>query len=75
MAPPASVRPVLGARLATTLPAAATSSKVATDRPFKLLLGHCMGILPLANAKAAGVGSAAMVRAGHLPALPLRTRT
>jgi len=64
-----------GARLATTLHAAATSSKVAIDRPFKLLLGRCMETLPLANAKAAGVGLAAMVGAqNHLPAIPLGTK-
>ncbi len=60
--PPASVRLASVARLAVIL-YAATPSKVALGRPFKLPLGHCMEILPLANAKAAGVGSAAMVRA------------
>lgn len=75
MEPPASVRLVLVARLAMILHAAATSSKVAVDRQVKLPLGRYMGMLPLANAKAAGVGSAAMVRApNHLPALPLGTR-
>ena len=63
MAPPASVRLGSVARLAVILHAAATSSKVALGRPFKLPLGHCTEILPLANARAAGVGSAAMVRA------------
>jgi hypothetical protein len=73
-APPASVHLVLGGQRAMILHAAATSSKVAIDRPFKLLLGHRMEILPLANAKAAGVGSAAMVRTpNHIP-LPLGTR-
>ncbi len=48
---------------AVILHAAATSSKVALGRPFKQPLGHRMEILPLANAKAAGVGLAAMVRA------------
>jgi len=75
MAPPASVLLVSGARLATILHAAATPSKVAIDRPFNLPLGHCMETLPLANAKAAGAGSAAMVRApNHLPAIPLGTK-
>ena len=62
-APPASVRLASVARLAVILHAAATSSKVALGRPFKQPLGHRMEILPLANAKAAGVGLAAMVRA------------
>lgn len=74
-APLASVHLVLVARLAMIPHAAATSSKVALDRLFKPPLGHRMEILPLANAKAAGVGSAAMVRAlYHSPALLLGTR-
>ena len=62
-APPASVRLVSVARLAVILHVVATSSKVVLGRPFKLPLGHRTEILQLANAKVAGVGSAAMVRA------------
>lgn len=61
MAPPASARPVSEARLAMILHAAATSSKVAIDRPYKLHLDPPTETSPLANAKAAGVGLAAMV--------------
>ena len=74
-APLASVHLVLVARLAMIPYAEATSFKVAPDRPFKLPLGHRMEILPLANAKAAGVASAAMVRAPcQFPVLLLGTR-
>ena len=74
-APLASAPLVSVAQRAMILHAAATSFKGALDRPSKLPLGHRMEILPLANAKAAGMGSAAMVRAlYHLPALLLGTR-
>lgn len=75
-APLASARLVSEARLAMTLHAAATSSKAAIGRPYRLLLDPHTETSPLANAKAAGVASAATVRApNHLPALPLRIKT
>jgi hypothetical protein len=61
MAPHASARLVSEARLAMTLHVAATSSKAAIDRPYKLLLDQRTETSPLASAKLAGVGLAAMV--------------
>jgi len=75
-APPASARLASEARLAMTLHAAATSSKAAIDRPYKLLLVQRTETSPLANAKPAGVRSAAMVRApNYFPALLLGIKT